>query len=100
MLHFPSMQAPHSVDLNPPGRSPLDTCSLGQVGPASRLRASSPPSRFSAPFGGDPENVEISSSRARLLAQLRAARQDAPNTLATSTFSPGPMVEDSDTRLM
>ena len=35
-----------------------------------------------------------------LLAAFGAARYGAPNMLATSTFSPGPMVEDSDTRLI
>ena len=29
-----------------------------------------------------------------------AAFYGAPDTLATSTFNPGPMVEDNDTRLM
>ena len=34
------------------------------------------------------------------LAAFGAAFYGAPDTLATSTFSPGPMVEDNDTRLM
>lgn len=92
MLHFPSVQAPLPVDLDPPGRSPLDTCSLGQVGPAPRLTRFKSAVPFPGPFGGDPEVAEISSSV--------APRQDVANTLATSIFSPGPMVEDSDTRLM
>lgn len=93
MLHFPSVQAPLPVDLDPPGRSPLDTCSLGQVGPAPRLtRFPSPPSRFPALSGATPK-LPKSHLPSRPL-------QDVANTLATSIFSPGPMVEDSDTRLM
>lgn len=34
------------------------------------------------------------------LAAFGAAFYGAPNTLATSIFNPGPMVEDNDTRLM
>ncbi len=96
MLHFPSVQAPLSVDLDPPGQGPLDTCSLGQVGPASRLTRFKSAVPFPGASGVIPKGAEISSP----LRFRPVAGQDAPDMLAMSIFSPGPMVEDSDSRLM
>ena len=96
MLHFPSMQAPLSVDLDPPGRGPLDTCSLGQVGPASALARY----QSAVPFPGASGKLPRIRRNLVSYSRARAARQGAPDTLAISIFSPGPMVEDTDTRLM
>ncbi len=95
MLHFPSMQAPfgglRSARPRPFGHLQSRT---GWAGVAhTRFKSAVP---FPGAVRGLPrKRRNLVSSRA-----AAAAPQDAPNTLATSTFSPGPMVEDSDTRLM
>ncbi len=53
--------------------------------------------RATVPVPGDPF---VGERRNSLLAAFGAARYGAPNMLATSIFSPGPMVEDNDTRLI
>ena len=97
MLHFPSMQAPLAGGLKSAGPKPFGHLQsrTGWAGVhAHALQVHRPV--FPAFRGDCPENAEIS----YLVSCARAARQGAPDMLAISIFNPGPMVEDSDTRLM